>query len=70
MNTENLSNLIREMKKIISDEVHLKKLIDLFTSDAEIDEMLKYLKSNTKANRFDVNTEVHRITMKKFGIRI
>lgn len=70
MNTEKVLNLTKKMSQIISSKTMVNDLLLAFTSEDEIDEMLDYLDNNRNLTKFDVNTQVFRITLRKKGIKI
>lgn len=68
MNKDKLLIVGEKLNKTFSDKRLIRNLLDHFSSDEELDEMLYYLNSNKDLTKSDINTAVYRITLKKKGI--
>ena len=62
--------MARMMYPILNIKILLRNLLELFTTDEEIDEMIEFIKVHENLTKYDINTEAHRITMSKYGIEI
>lgn len=68
MTYEKMLEMAKMINMYISDIKHLKSLLECFSSDDEIDEMVDFMKNHDDLTKYDVNAEVHSITMRRRGI--
>lgn len=70
MSHEKLLEMAKMIHVYITDIALLESLLELFSSDEEVNEMIDFMNTHDELTKYDINTEAYSITMRKYGIDI
>lgn len=69
MSKDKMLEMARMMYPILNSKIILRNLLELFSTDKEIVEMMGFIRMHENLTKYDINTEAHRITMRNMVLK-